>query len=90
MTADEAIRAGTTDVLPEYTFTRKDAGAAIAASSHSLLDSFSSADKILDLEGQVSMALPDEKGGMVLTVQPSTLRRCSSALPTCCMWQMAR
>ncbi len=80
VTADEAIRAGTTDVLPEYTFTRKDAGAAIAASSHSLLDSFLiGGQEHFYLEGQVSMALPDEKGGMVVhcsTQHPSEVQQC--------------
>ena len=48
-------------MLPEYTFTRKDAGQAIAASSHSLLDSFLiGGQEHFYLEGQVSMALPDE------------------------------
>ena len=80
VTADEAIRAGTTDVLPEYTFTRKDAGAAIAASSHSLLDSFLiGGQEHFYLEGQVSMALPDEKGGMGVhcsTQHPSEVQQC--------------
>jgi xanthine dehydrogenase large subunit len=80
VTADEAIRAGTKDVLPEYTFTRKDAAAAIAASPNSLLDSFLiGGQEHFYLEGQVSMALPDEKGGMIVhcsTQHPSEVQHC--------------
>jgi xanthine dehydrogenase large subunit len=80
VTADDALRAGTEDVLPEYTFTRKDAGAAIAASSHSLLDSFLiGGQEHFYLEGQVSTALPDEKGGMLVhcsTQHPTEVQHC--------------
>ncbi len=71
VTADEAVRAATIDVLPEYTFTRRDAAAVIAASGQSLLDSFLiGGQEHFYLEGQIAMALPDEKGGM--TVYSST------------------
>jgi len=80
VTADEAIRAGTKDVLPEYTFTRKDAAAAIAASPNSLLDSFLiGGQEHFYLEGQISMAVPDEKGGMVVhcsTQHPTEVQHC--------------
>lgn len=94
VTADDAIRMGTEDVLPEYTFTRKDAAAAIAASSHSILDSFLiGGQEHFYLEGQVSLALPDEKGGMHVhcsTQHPTEVQHCvahmlhvDDALVTC-------
>jgi xanthine dehydrogenase large subunit len=80
VTADDALRVGTEDVLPEYTFVRKDPAAAIATSSHSLLDSFLiGGQEHFYLEGQVSLALPEEKGGMTVhcsTQHPTEVQHC--------------
>lgn len=80
VTADAALRSGAPGVLPDYTFVRKDAAAVIATAGHSLLDSFLiGGQEHFYLEGQVSMAFPDEKGGMVVhcsTQHPSEVQHC--------------
>lgn len=80
VTADEAMKAGTTDVLPEYSFARKDAVAAIASSSQSLLDSFLvGGQEHFYLEGQIALTLPEEKGGMTVyssTQHPTEVQHC--------------
>lgn len=80
VTADEAMKAGTVDVLPEYTFTRKDAASAIAASNQSVLDSFLvGGQEHFYLEGQIALTLPDEKGGMTVyssTQHPTEVQHC--------------
>ena len=80
VTADEALRAGTGDVLPEYSFTRKDASAAIASSGQSILDSFLiGGQEHFYLEGQIGMALPEENGGMTVlssTQHPTEVQHC--------------
>jgi xanthine dehydrogenase large subunit len=94
VTADEAMKAGTIDVLPEYSFVRKDAAAVIAASNQSLLDSFLvGGQEHFYLEGQIALTLPDEKGGMTVyssTQHPTEVQHCvarmlalSDALVTC-------
>jgi xanthine dehydrogenase large subunit len=84
VTADDALRAATTDVLPAYTFSRKDAAASIAASPHSLLESFLiGGQEHFYLEGQVSLALPDEKGGMTVhcsTQHPTEVQHCVACM----------
>ena len=83
VTADEAMQAGTLDVLPEYTFIRKDADAAIAASSQSLLDSFLvGGQEHFYLEGQIAMSVPDEKGGMTVLLLHPTPNRSSTLCGT--------
>jgi xanthine dehydrogenase large subunit len=80
VTADDALRAEKRDVLPEYTFTRKEADAAIQAASNSILDSFLiGGQEHFYLEGQVSMAVPDEKSGFSVfcsTQHPTEVQHC--------------
>ncbi len=80
VSADDAMRMGTVDVLPEYTFTRKDAAAAISGSPQSLLDSYLvGGQEHFYLEGQIAMSLPDEKGGMTIyssTQHPTEVQHC--------------
>ncbi len=80
VTADDALRLGTPDILPEYTFTRKDVNAVIAASGQGVLDSFQiGGQEHFYLEGQIAMALPDENRGMTVlssTQHPTEVQHC--------------
>jgi xanthine dehydrogenase large subunit len=80
VTTDDAVRIGTKDVVPPYAFKRKDTGKAIAASKHTMTDSFSvGGQEHFYLEGQVSLAVPDEQGGMVVhcsTQHPTEIQHC--------------
>jgi xanthine dehydrogenase large subunit len=75
ITAADAITMGTADVVPAYGFKRKDAGKAIAAAPQSIAESFHiGGQEHFYLEGQVSLAIPDEQGGMTV--------HCSTQHPT--------
>jgi xanthine dehydrogenase large subunit len=80
ITADEALKADREDVLPAYTFTRKDVTATITASTQSILDSFLiGGQEHFYLEGQIAMALPEEDGGMTVlssTQHPTEVQHC--------------
>jgi xanthine dehydrogenase large subunit len=75
VTVDDAIAMATPDVLPAYGFKRKDAAKAIAKSGHQIAESFLiGGQEHFYLEGQVSLAIPEEQGGMTV--------HCSTQHPT--------
>ncbi len=72
---EDALSTDTVDVVPPYGFKRKNAAKAIAAAKHQLQDSFQiGGQEHFYLEGQVSLAIPDEQGGMIV--------HCSTQHPT--------
>ena len=75
VSADDAVTMKTPDILPQYGFKRKDANKAIAKSQHQIEESFLiGGQEHFYLEGQVSFAIPDEQGGMLV--------HCSTQHPT--------
>ncbi len=71
VTVDDAVVMKTEDVLPPYEFRRRDVGAALKSSTHRFAESFLiGGQEHFYLEGQVSMAIPEENGAM--TVYAST------------------
>ncbi|MFO1032746.1 MAG: xanthine dehydrogenase molybdopterin binding subunit [Hyphomicrobiales bacterium] len=80
VTVEDAIRDRREDVLPEYSFVRKDAAAAIASSANSLIDSFRiGGQEHFYLEGQIALAIPQEAGTMLVhssTQHPSEVQHC--------------
>jgi xanthine dehydrogenase large subunit len=75
ISADDAVNMGTADVLPPYAFKRKDAAKAVASAKHRIEESFLiGGQEHFYLEGQVSLALPEEHGGMTV--------HCSTQHPT--------
>ncbi len=75
VTVDDALSMETTDVLESYEFNRRDATAAIAKSQHRIEESFLvGGQEHFYLEGQVSLAVPEEYGGMTV--------HCSTQHPT--------
>jgi xanthine dehydrogenase large subunit len=71
VTVSDAIAQQTQDILPPYAFKRGDVERALSASTHHLQDEFDiGGQEHFYLEGQVSLAIPGEQGGM--TVQCST------------------
>jgi xanthine dehydrogenase large subunit len=80
VTADDAVRMQTPDILPAYGFKRKDAQAAIAKSKNVITETFViGGQEHFYLEGQVSLAIPDEQGGMLVhcsTQHPTEVQHC--------------
>jgi xanthine dehydrogenase large subunit len=80
VTVDEALRLNTKDVVPAYAFQRKDAESAIHKSKHRIEESFLiGGQEHFYLEGQVSLAIPDEQGGMLVhcsTQHPTEVQHC--------------
>jgi xanthine dehydrogenase large subunit len=75
VTVDDAMAMAMPDVLPSYAFKRRDARRALKASPHRIAESFSiGGQEHFYLEGQVSLALPEEHGGMTV--------HCSTQHPT--------
>ena len=75
VSTDDAITLGTEDILPPYAFKRHDAARTIAASKHKIEESFRiGGQEHFYLEGQVSLAIPEEQGGMTV--------HCSTQHPT--------
>ncbi len=75
VSTSDAISMGTEDILPAYAFKRKDAAKAIASSKHQIQESFRiGGQEHFYLEGQVSLAIPEEHGGMTV--------HCSTQHPT--------
>ncbi len=75
VSTDDAVTMGTPDILPPYAFERKNAIKAVAASKHKLQESFRiGGQEHFYLEGQVSLAVPEEQGGMTV--------HCSTQHPT--------
>jgi xanthine dehydrogenase large subunit len=80
ITVEDALRVGTDDVVPAYAFKRKDAARAISGSRHQIADSFRiGGQEHFYLEGQVSLVVPDEQGGMLVqcsTQHPTEVQHC--------------
>ncbi len=75
ISSDDAVNMGTSDVLPPYAFKRKDAAKAVASAKHRIEESFLiGGQEHFYLEGQVSLAIPEEHGGMTV--------HCSTQHPT--------
>jgi xanthine dehydrogenase large subunit len=77
---EDALAMGTKDVLPEYTFTHGDVGKALKASAHMISESFHvGGQEHFYIEGQVALALPEEKGGITVyssTQHPTEIQHC--------------
>ena len=75
VSVDDAVSMATPDILPSYAFKRGDAAKVVAASPHQISDSFMlGGQEHFYLEGQVSLAIPEEHGGMTI--------HCSTQHPT--------
>jgi xanthine dehydrogenase large subunit len=71
VTVEDALALKTSDVGAPYAFNRRDAAKAISAAAHRIAESFHiGGQEHFYLEGQVSMAVPEEHGGV--TVHCST------------------
>ncbi len=67
ITADDAVAMNTKDVLPPYEFKRRDVAKALKASARRVEESFLvGGQEHFYLEGQVSLAVPGEHGGMAV------------------------
>jgi xanthine dehydrogenase large subunit len=80
VSVEDALAMGTADVLPPYSFVRGDAAAGIAAAAHRVAESFHvGGQEHFYLEGQVALAIPEERGGMLVlssTQHPSEVQHC--------------
>jgi xanthine dehydrogenase large subunit len=75
VSTDDAINMDTKDILPPYAFKRKDAAKTVASSKYKIEESFRiGGQEHFYLEGQVSLAVPEEHGGMTV--------HCSTQHPT--------
>jgi len=78
ITADDAVAMNTKDVLPPYEFKRRDVAKALKASTRRIEETFLvGGQEHFYLEGQVSMAVPEEHGGMTVycsTQHPSEVQ----------------
>ena len=78
VTVEDALALKTRDVGEPYAFIRRDAGKAIAAAKHRIEESFLvGGQEHFYLEGQVSMAVPEEHGGVAVhcsTQHPSEVQ----------------
>jgi xanthine dehydrogenase large subunit len=78
VTVEDALAAGTRDVGEPYAFHRRDAAKAVSAAAHSIEESFRiGGQEHFYLEGQVSMAVPEEHGAVTLhcsTQHPSEVQ----------------
>ncbi|MBL8894360.1 MAG: xanthine dehydrogenase molybdopterin binding subunit [Rhizobiales bacterium] len=78
VTVDDALSMGTTDVLEPYEFKQRNFQAAIAKSAHCIEESFLvGGQEHFYLEGQVSLAIPEEHGGATVycsTQHPSEVQ----------------
>jgi xanthine dehydrogenase large subunit len=80
VTAEDAVTMQTPDILPPYGFKRKDARKVINAAARRIEESFLvGGQEHFYLEGQVSLAVPDEQGGMTVhcsTQHPTEIQHC--------------
>ena len=80
VTVEDALAMGTMDVVPEYAFTHGDVGKALKASAHVISESFHvGGQEHFYIEGQVALAMPEEKGGMTVyssTQHPTEVQHC--------------
>jgi xanthine dehydrogenase large subunit len=75
VTADDAVDSVSADILPPYAFKRGDATKTISKATHQFTESFLiGGQEHFYLEGQVSLAIPEEHGGMTV--------HCSTQHPT--------
>lgn len=75
ISVSDAIAQQTTDILPPYAFKRGNVAKALSTSAHSLRDAFDiGGQEHFYLEGQVSLAIPGERGSMTV--------HCSTQHPT--------
>ncbi len=78
VTVEDALAAGTKDVGEPYQFLRRDPAKAIAAAPHQISESFRiGGQEHFYLEGQVSMAVPEEHGAITIhcsTQHPSEVQ----------------
>ncbi len=75
VSVDDAIAMRTEDILPPYAFKRGNAARVMAMARHSIEESFHiGGQEHFYLEGQVSLAIPEEHGGMTV--------HCSTQHPT--------
>jgi xanthine dehydrogenase large subunit len=78
VTVEDALEAGTKDVGEPYAFMRRDVGKALAASANVIEESFRvGGQEHFYLEGQVSVAVPEESGAMTVycsTQHPSEVQ----------------
>jgi xanthine dehydrogenase large subunit len=75
VSVDDAVKLGTKDILPPYAFRRGAASKVVATAPHHIADSFLiGGQEHFYLEGQVSLAIPEEHGGMTV--------HCSTQHPT--------
>lgn len=80
VTVEDALAMGTKDVLPEYAFTHGDVAKVLKTSPHVISESFHvGGQEHFYIEGQVALALPEEKGGMTVyssTQHPTEVQHC--------------
>ena len=80
VTVEDALAMGTKDVVPEYAFTHGDVGKALKAAPHVISESFHvGGQEHFYIEGQVALAMPEEKGGMTVyssTQHPTEVQHC--------------
>ncbi len=80
VTVEDALAMGTTDVVPEYAFKQGDVTKVLKSSAHVIEESFHvGGQEHFYIEGQVALALPQEKGGMVVyssTQHPTEVQHC--------------
>ena len=80
ITVADALAMSTADVVPAYEFRKGDLSSALAAAAHVVNESFEiGGQEHFYLEGQVALAIPDEKGGMTVhssTQHPSEVQHC--------------
>jgi xanthine dehydrogenase large subunit len=78
VTIDDALRMNVPDVLPPYEFRKGNPSKVLAAAKHQLVDDFvMGGQEHFYLEGQVSLAIPDEQDGMLVhcsTQHPSEVQ----------------
>ena len=78
VTVEDALAGGTGDVGEPYAFVKRDAARAIASARHSISESFRiGGQEHFYLEGQVSMAVPEEHGAVTVhcsTQHPSEIQ----------------
>jgi xanthine dehydrogenase large subunit len=80
VTVEDALATDTKDVVPEYAFKLGDIVKALKASAHVITESFHvGGQEHFYIEGQVALACPQEKGGMVVyssTQHPTEVQHC--------------
>ncbi len=94
VTVEDALAMATLDVVPEYAFKQGDVAKILKSSNHVIAESFHvGGQEHFYIEGQVALALPEEKGGMTVyssTQHPTEVQHCvakmlkvADALVTC-------